>query len=147
VLFVVNILTSVVLRLFLNLFLCGVVAIEGHVVVEMESREVVSPPSIDSEVGMEEKVDITEQEALEVQDDEPAEDIAQVDISSPNNEEPASPPVQSYSSPSPPSHPLEEDSTSTGEKPKVSYASIVSYSYASSFSVTELWNYDVHVDS
>jgi hypothetical protein len=100
-------------------------AIEGHVVVEMESREFVSPPSIDSEVGMEEKVDITEQEALEVQDNEPAEDIAQVDISSPNNEEPASPPVQSYSSPSPPSHPLEEDSTSTGEKPKVSYASIL----------------------
>jgi hypothetical protein len=96
---------------------------------------------------MEEKVDITEQEALEVQDDEPAEDIAQVDISSPNNEEPASPPVQSYSSPSPPSHPLEEDSILTGEKPKVSYASIVSYSYSSSFSVTELWNYDVHVDS
>jgi hypothetical protein len=100
-------------------------AIEGHVVVEMESREVVSPPSIDSEVGVEEKVDITEQEALEVQDNEPAEDIAQVDILSPNNEEPASPPVQSYSSPSPPSHPLEEDSTSTGEKPKVSYASIL----------------------
>ncbi len=132
-----NILTTVVLRLFLNLFLCGVVAIEGHVVVEMESREVVSP-SIDSEVGVEEKVDITEQEALEVQDNEPAEDIGQVDILSPNIEEPASPPVQSYSSPSPPSHPLEEDSTSTGEKPKVSYASIVSYSYASSFSVPEL---------
>jgi hypothetical protein len=100
-------------------------AVEGHVVVEMESREVVSPPSIDSEVGIEEKVDITEQEALEVQDNEPAEDIAQVDISSPNNEEPASPPVQSYSSPSPPSHPLEEDSILTGEKPKVSYASIL----------------------
>jgi hypothetical protein len=73
---------------------------------------------------MEEKVEFSEQpEASEVDENDLTEDTAQVEISLPPSEELASPPVHTTSSIS--SLPAEEDGTSTGEKPKVSYASIL----------------------
>jgi hypothetical protein len=95
------------------------------VVVETETREVVSPPASEGEVRVEEKVDISEQlEALEVAEKDVAEDTAPVEMLSADSEEHVSPPVQT--APSVPSLAVEEDGASTGEKPKVSYASIVS---------------------
>ncbi|CAK9258940.1 unnamed protein product [Sphagnum jensenii] len=98
--------------------------LEAEVVVEMETREVVSPPASEGEVRVEEKVDISEQlEALEVAEKDVAEDTAPVEMLSADSEEHVSPPVQT--APSVPLLAVEEDEPSTGEKPKVSYASIL----------------------
>ncbi|KAH9558472.1 hypothetical protein CY35_06G011100 [Sphagnum magellanicum] len=99
-------------------------AFEQVVVVETESRDATSPPASEGELRVEEKVEFSEQpEASEVDENDLTEDTAQVEISLPHSEEPASPPVHTTSSLS--SLPAEEDGTSTGEKPKVSYASIL----------------------
>jgi len=99
-------------------------AFDGYVVVEMESREATLSPTAEVEARVEEKVDLSEQlDALEVDEEDLPEDPAQVEIPLPNSEEPASLPVQT--APSTASLPAEDDSTSSGEKPKVSYASIL----------------------
>jgi hypothetical protein len=111
------------------------------VVVEIETREVVSPPASEGEVRVEEKVDISEQlEALEVAEKDVAEDTAPVEMLSADSEEHVSPPVQT--APSVPLLAVEEDEPSTGEKPKVSYASIVSYCWVCSSCIT---NHEAHV--
>ncbi|KAH9544765.1 hypothetical protein CY35_12G012600 [Sphagnum magellanicum] len=98
--------------------------LEAEVVVETETREVVSPPASEGEVRVEEKVDISEQlEALEVAEKDVAEDTAPVEMLSADSEEHLSPPVQT--APSVPSLAVEEEGAFTGEKPKVSYASIL----------------------
>ncbi|CAM6048081.1 unnamed protein product [Sphagnum compactum] len=80
--------------------------------------------SVNQTLLVEEKVDLSEQlDALEVDEEDLPEDPAQVEIPLPNSEEPASLPVQT--APSTASLPAEDDSTSSGEKPKVSYASIL----------------------
>jgi hypothetical protein len=113
-------------------------AFEQVVVVETESRDATSPPASEGELRVEEKVEFSEQpEASEVDENDLTEDTAQVEISLPHSEEPASPPVHTTSSLS--SLPAEEDGTSTGEKPKVSYASIVSYFYVGLFRIAESW--------
>jgi hypothetical protein len=121
-----------------KLLLFWIVAFEQVVVVETESRDATSPPASEGELRVEEKVEFSEQpEASEVDENDLTEDTAQVETSLPHSEEPASPPVHTTSSLS--SLPAEEDGTSTGEKPKVSYASIVSYFYVGLFRIAESW--------
>ncbi|CAM6076179.1 unnamed protein product [Sphagnum tenellum] len=80
--------------------------------------------SVNQTLLVEEKVDLSEQlDALEVDEEDLPEDPAQVEIPLPNSEESASLPVQT--APSTASLPAEDDTTSSGEKPKVSYASIL----------------------
>jgi predicted secreted protein len=99
-------------------------AFDGYVVVDMESREATLSPAAEVEARVEEKVDLSEQlDALEVDEEDLPEDPAQVEIPLPNSEESASLPVQT--APSTASLPAEDDTTSSGEKPKVSYASIL----------------------
>ncbi len=113
-----------------------VVAFDGYVVVEMESREATLSPAAEVEARVEEKVDLSEQlDALKVDEEDRPEDPAQVEIPLPNSEESASLPVQT--APSTASLPAEDDTTSSGEKPKVSYASIVSYCYVCSSSIIQ----------